>query len=132
MGLARAFIFLALLALIVYLVRVTSDSLLWISAVLWILFIGYWSAVAGSSAATKLSESTASRKLHQLLMYGALALEFVRLPGLPAGGGLPNASWVVLIGLGVHALWAFCRLGAGPLVVIGAGHYCKGRPPTGM
>ena len=52
---------LALVVLLVNWIRITSESLLWVSAVLWILFIGYWSAVAGNAAATKSAESAASR-----------------------------------------------------------------------
>lgn len=111
-----ATILLAILVLIVYLVRVTSDSLLWVSAVLWILFIAYWSAVAGNSASTRLSESAASRRLHQLLMYGALALAFVRVPGL-GRRWLPNTWWIAVVGLIIHissallAVWARRHLG---------------------
>lgn len=49
-------------------------------------------------------------------MYGALALAFVRVPGL-GRRWLPNAPWVVLIGLAVHissalfAVWARRHLG---------------------
>ena len=115
-ALIPSFIFLALVVLIVYLVKVTYDSLFWVSAVLWILFIAYWSAVAGASAATSHSESPSSRQLHQLLMYGALALAFVRVPGL-GRRWLPNSSWFVFIGLAVHlgsalfAIWARRHLG---------------------
>lgn len=109
-------ILLSILGLFVYVVKITSESLLWISALLWILFIAYWSAVAGNSATARNSESVGSRQLHQLLMYGALALEFVRVPGL-SRRWLPTTSSVVLIGIGVHfgsalfAIWARRHLG---------------------
>lgn len=109
-------ILLALIVWLVYLVSVSSDSLLWVSAVLWILFIWYWSAAAGDSAKTRISESAASRQLHQLLMYVALALAFVRVPGL-GRRWLPQALWLVLLGLAVHissallAVWARRQLG---------------------
>jgi protein-S-isoprenylcysteine O-methyltransferase Ste14 len=109
-------VFFALVVFGIYLLSVTSDSLLWVSAVLWVLFIGYWSAVAGRSAATRDQESTASRQLHQILMYGALALTFVRVPGL-GRRWLPGAWWVVLIGFTVQigsallAVWARRHLG---------------------
>ena len=109
-------ILLGIVVLLVYLVSITSDSLLWVSAVLWILFIGYWSAVAGKSATNINSESAASRQLHQLLMYGALALAFVRVPGL-GRRWLPNAAWIAFVGLAVQvssalfAVWARRHLG---------------------
>lgn len=107
---------LALVVLLVNWIRITSESLLWVSAVLWILFIGYWSAVAGNAAATKSAESAASRRIHQLLMYGALALAFVRVPGLTRRW-LPAGFYVVAIGLALQvgsallAVWARRHLG---------------------
>ncbi|HWO01354.1 MAG TPA: isoprenylcysteine carboxylmethyltransferase family protein [Blastocatellia bacterium] len=108
-------ILVALLTLAIYFIGRTQ-SLLWVSAVLWILFIGYWSAVAGNAAATKTSESVASRQLHQLLMYGALVLAFVRVPVL-GRRWLPTSSWIIVIGLAVQvisallAVWARRHLG---------------------
>jgi hypothetical protein len=52
---------LALVVLVVYLVSKTTQTMLWVSAVLWILFIAYWTAVAGNAAASRGSESAASR-----------------------------------------------------------------------
>jgi protein-S-isoprenylcysteine O-methyltransferase Ste14 len=109
-------IILSLLGLVVYLISRTSQTMLWVSAILWIAFIGYWSAVAGNAAATKSSEASASRQLHQLLMYGALTLAFIRLPGLDRRW-LPLASYLIPIGLGVQigsallAVWARRHLG---------------------
>jgi protein-S-isoprenylcysteine O-methyltransferase Ste14 len=110
-------ILLALAALLVaYVVRSATWSWLWVSGGLWILFIGYWSAAARRAAPTKSSESAASRQLHQLLMYGALALAFWRAPWL-GGRWLPAAAYIVAIGLALQvssallAVWARKHLG---------------------
>ena len=76
---------------LVYTVRFATWSWLWVSAALWILFIAYWGAAARNSAKTAGSEPAASRQLHQLLMYGALALLFWRAPGR-GGRWLPAAA----------------------------------------
>ena len=103
-------------SLIAYVVRSATWSWLWVSGGLWILFIGYWSAAARNAAATKSSESVASRQLHQLLMYGALALAFWRAPGLGARW-LPRTIYIVAIGFTLQigsaflAIWARRHLG---------------------
>jgi protein-S-isoprenylcysteine O-methyltransferase Ste14 len=109
-------IVLSLLGLIVYLISETPQRMLWVSAILWILFFAYWSAAAGNASATRSSESTASRRLHQLLMYGALALLFIRVPGLESRW-LPGAfyfipiGFVVQVGSALLAGWARTHLG---------------------
>jgi protein-S-isoprenylcysteine O-methyltransferase Ste14 len=110
-------ILLVLVALFfVYLVRANPQSMLWVSGVLWILFIVYWSAAASNAAPARSSESVASRQLHQLLMYGALALAFWRVPGL-GRRWLPAAAYIAAIGLALHvssallAVWARRHLG---------------------
>ena len=111
-----ATVLLLVTVVVIYLVTAGTGSLLWISAVLWIVFIRYWTAVAGNSAAISNSESSASRNVHQLLMYGALAMAFVRLPGL-GQRWLPAGVWFVTIGLLLHAgsalfaVWARRHLG---------------------
>src|SRR4030095_6293197 len=85
---------LALILLLLYLISRTSQTLLWLSAALWILFIGYWSAAAGNTGKTRTSESARSRQVHQLLMYGALVLAFVRVSGLN-GRWLPKSPWII-------------------------------------
>ena len=101
---------------VVYLVRANLESMLWVSGGLWILFIIYWSAAAKNAAPTSSSESIASRQLHQLLMYGALALALFRVPGL-GQRWLPIAPYIVPIGLALHvisallAIWARQHLG---------------------
>jgi len=102
--------------LIVYLVSLKTEPKLWASGALWILFIGYWGAAASNAAPTKTSESVSSRQLHQLLMYGALALAFFRLPGL-GHRWLPMAFYIIPLGLAIHissillAVWARRYLG---------------------
>jgi protein-S-isoprenylcysteine O-methyltransferase Ste14 len=87
-----------------------------LSGILWIVFILYWSAAARGSAPTLSSESVKSRQVHQLLMYGALALAFVRVP-LLTGRWLPKTTAVILAGFAVQvgsfalAAWARRHLG---------------------
>lgn len=92
---------LAFILLLVYSIYRTSQQLLWLSAVLWILFIGYWSAAAGNTGKTRTSESVRSRQVHQLLMYGALVLAFVRVPGLN-GRWLPRSPWIIAAGFAIQ------------------------------
>jgi protein-S-isoprenylcysteine O-methyltransferase Ste14 len=102
--------------LVINVVRSATWSWLWVSAGLWILFIGYWSAAARNAAPTKSAESVASRQLHQLLMYGALAMTFWRAP-LLGGRWLPASAYMVAIGLALQvcsallAVWARQHLG---------------------
>jgi len=106
----------AIVAMIVYLWPRVSWSPLWLSAALWVLFIVYWSVAAGNASPVKSSESPRSRQLHQLLMYGAIVLAFLRLPGLNRRW-LPAAPAVVVAGLALHAVsvllavWARRHLG---------------------
>jgi len=88
---------LALIIFAVYLISRTTQTLLWVSAILWILFIGYWSAAAGQAGAIRTAETPRSRQIHQLLMYGALVFAFVRFPGLTLRW-LPKNSWIIAAG----------------------------------
>src|SRR5438874_1769648 len=74
-------ILLVLVLAVVYLVIAKTEPGLLVSGGLWILFIAYWSAAAKNAAPTRSSESPASRQLHQLLLYGALLLAFLPVPG---------------------------------------------------
>jgi len=105
---------LALIILVVYLISRTTQTLLWLSAVLWILFICYWSAVAGQAGVTRTSESPRSRQIHQLLMYGALVLAFVRLPGLTLRW-LPKNWWIIAAGF-------FIQLSSAVLSIVARRH----------
>jgi len=113
---AVAALLLLLAVLAIYLATAGTGSLLWVSALLWIIFIGYWNAVASNGAPISNSESQSSRQLHQLLMFGSLALAFIRLPGL-GHRWLPAAVWVVPVGLCLQAgsallaVWARRHLG---------------------
>jgi protein-S-isoprenylcysteine O-methyltransferase Ste14 len=88
---------LALIVSFVYLISRTTQTLLWLSAALWILFIGYWSAAAAKTGVTRASETVRSRQIHQLLMYGALVLAFIRVPGLDLRW-LPKNWWIIATG----------------------------------
>jgi protein-S-isoprenylcysteine O-methyltransferase Ste14 len=113
-----ALVVLALLivALLAYLKPQISPSPLWVSAGLWILFIGYWNAVAKNAAQEKRSESQESRCLHQNLMSVALLLLFIPVPGL-RWRFLPASPFIVAAGLAIHvgsillAVWARRHLG---------------------
>src|SRR5262245_9391364 len=86
------------------------------SGLLWIGFIFYWSAAAQNTGSTVRAESSASRQIHQLLMYGALALLFVHLPLLDRRW-LPTNPLFVGLGFAVQitafavAVWARHHLG---------------------
>lgn len=119
-GAPAALVGILLLAIIVGIAVWLSPPLrwtpLWISAGLWIVFIGYWSAAARHSAQTKTSESRQSRSLHQALMNGSLLLLFIRLPWL-GRRVLPEESSIIAAGITLHvasfllAVWARKHLG---------------------
>ncbi len=73
-------ILLAVMGGVFYLVITRSGPGVWVSFVLWLVFIGYWSALAKNAAPTSSSEPAGSRQLHQLLMYGALLLASFQCP----------------------------------------------------
>jgi protein-S-isoprenylcysteine O-methyltransferase Ste14 len=102
---------LALLVLVVYLISRTTQTLLWLSAVLWLLFIGYWSAAAGKTSAIKRSESVRSRQVHQLLMYGALVIAFIRVPGLTFQWS-PKNAWIIAAGFAIQLSSAVLAISA--------------------
>jgi protein-S-isoprenylcysteine O-methyltransferase Ste14 len=87
------------------------------SALIWLLFIVYWSAAAKNSAPTVSAESVKSRQLHVLLMYGAIILALVRVPGLsqrwlPESDPLVIAGFVIQLGAFALAVWARRHLGS--------------------
>lgn len=72
------------------------------SGALWLAFIIYWSAAAKNAAATSSSESLTSRQVHQLLMYGAMLIALLPVPGLRLRW-LPISPWInVPIGLAIQ------------------------------
>jgi len=110
-------ILLGMLAGILYIVITRTGPGEWASGGLWLAFIIYWSAAAQNAAATSSSESLTSRQIHQLLMYAALLIALLPVPGLRRRW-LPVSPWIhVPIGLtiqvssGLLAIWARKHLG---------------------
>jgi protein-S-isoprenylcysteine O-methyltransferase Ste14 len=108
---------LAALGLFIYFRPNVRPSMpLLISAVLWLVLMGYWGQVAKNSAPAASSESAASRQVHERLLLLALALLFLKLPWT-GYKWLPTSAFVVAAGLGLQvfslalALWARRRLG---------------------
>jgi hypothetical protein len=88
---------------IFYLMIANTGPGMWASAALWLVFIVYWNSVAKQAGPTSSSESKSSRQLHQLLMYGALLLALLPVPGLRRRW-LPMSAWIaVSIGLVIQA-----------------------------
>jgi protein-S-isoprenylcysteine O-methyltransferase Ste14 len=81
-----------------------------VSAVLWLVFITYWSAMASRAAPTKSAESAASRRTHVRLMNGALILLFIPFISLLGRRFLPDSLVFVVLGLAI-------QIGAGALGV---------------
>jgi protein-S-isoprenylcysteine O-methyltransferase Ste14 len=92
-------------------------SPLGVSALLWLAFIVYWSAAARNSAPTLSAESSRSRQVHVLLMYGALACSLAfRFPPLtwrwlPAWAGFVPLGLAIQIASAGLAIWARRHLG---------------------
>jgi protein-S-isoprenylcysteine O-methyltransferase Ste14 len=95
---------------------VVAISPIWLSGILWVAFIFYWSAAARNSAPTISAESPQSRQIHQLMMWGALLLLFLRFPPLDRRW-FPTSGLLEAIGLGIQggafalAAWARRHLG---------------------
>ena len=110
----------ALIVLLVLIVAVTialRPSLrMLLSAALWVAFIVYWSAAARNAAPAKSVESRESRRLHEILLNGAILLLFIPVPGL-RGRFLPLLPLIVAAGLTLQAgaillaVWARRHLG---------------------
>jgi protein-S-isoprenylcysteine O-methyltransferase Ste14 len=107
----------ALPALIVAAIILSRPSLrMLLSAALWVAFIIYWSAAARTAAPTKSAESRESRRLHTLMLNGAILLLFIPVPGL-RGPVLPLLPLIVAAGLALQAgaillaVWARRHLG---------------------
>jgi protein-S-isoprenylcysteine O-methyltransferase Ste14 len=110
-------ILLAIISGMFYLMITRTGPGEWASGGLWLAFIIYWSAAAMNAAATSTSESITSRQIHQLLMYGALLIAVLPVPGLRRRW-LPLSPWILVpIGLtiqvsaGLLAIWARKHLG---------------------
>ena len=91
-------------------------SPLWISGLLWIGFVVYWSAAARGAAPAASAESAASRQLHSLLLNAAIVLGFLRFAPLDRRW-LPERPWLAPAGLSLQlsgvalAVWARRHLG---------------------
>lgn len=89
----------------------------WWSVILWCLFTVYWSVAARNSAPETKSESTKSRRFHELALNLALLLALIPIPGLRQRF-LPESEAIAVSGLAVQALfgllgvWARRHLGA--------------------
>lgn len=111
-GAGAAIVLLALLGLVIVLLIYSKPSLrMTLSAALWIGFVWYWSAAARGAAPAQTSESRASRRLHQILMNGALLLLFVPVPGLRQRF-LPASTILVATGLALQATFALLAVWA--------------------
>ena len=113
-------ILLAILALVVVQIMRHPPTFqkwpLWISAVEWLCFIGYWSNAAKNSAPARKSESKKSRAVHELLLNIALLLLFVPIPGLrmrfvPASNTAAGAGLAIQAAAIAFAIWARRHLG---------------------
>jgi protein-S-isoprenylcysteine O-methyltransferase Ste14 len=107
---------LAALVGFVVVVGATAGWALAVSAALWILFIGYWTAAAASAAPATRTESAGSRQVHQRLLIASLVLLFLPVPGLrlrilPATFVVEVAGLAVQIASGALAVWARRHLG---------------------
>jgi protein-S-isoprenylcysteine O-methyltransferase Ste14 len=104
-------LFGAIIAALIYFRARILSSPLSISAALWIAFMIYWSVAAGHTVPTKSRESRASRRVHERLLYAALLLVFVPVPGLDRRI-LPAGWWVVAIGITIHLASFFLAVSA--------------------
>jgi protein-S-isoprenylcysteine O-methyltransferase Ste14 len=91
------------MAWIAYLRPPLTNWPMWVSAAGWIGYSAYWSAAARNPAAAKTSESTESRRVHELLANGGALLLFIPVPGLRQAF-LPASLVWVLAGLATQAL----------------------------
>jgi protein-S-isoprenylcysteine O-methyltransferase Ste14 len=109
-----------ILAIIIALVARTTPSLsnwpMWVSGVIWLGFVVYWSAAASKAAPSQSSESRESRAVHTRLLNFSLLMLFVPVPGLGIRY-LPSSFTVSVAGLAMQSLalllavWARRHLG---------------------
>ena len=102
-------ILLALIALLVH--ERPAPRPLWISGALWIFFVIYWGAAAAKRSPARSSETPASRRVHERLMWAALLLLFIPVPGFVARF-LPVSIAVVIVGIAIHVLSLFLAIAA--------------------
>ena len=107
---------IGILGTIVYFAPPWKHWAMWTSALGWIGFMQYWSAASRNSAEAKSSESTTSRRVHEVLLNAAYLLLFIPVPGLRQSFLPASAAWAP-IGLAVQAsaialaVWARRHLG---------------------
>jgi protein-S-isoprenylcysteine O-methyltransferase Ste14 len=89
----------AIIALVAY--ERPTPRPIWASGALWIFFLVYWGSAAGNSAPTRSAESRASRAVHERLLWTALLLLVIPIPGLTLRF-LPASRLVVAAGLAIH------------------------------
>lgn len=105
---------LGLIGVFVFLIRPTLRMS--VAAAIWIVLTIYWTAAAQKAAPAKRAESRESRRLHTSLLYAALLLLFVPVPGLrgrfvPLRPIVVAAGFIVQIGSFMLAMWARRYLG---------------------
>lgn len=89
--------------LIVLLLSVIAGLVVWsraafgmvLTGMVWGGFLLYWSAAARNGPTQAQRESTASRQLHTRLLYTALLLLFLPVPGLRVRLFPPSVAWIV-------------------------------------
>jgi protein-S-isoprenylcysteine O-methyltransferase Ste14 len=84
------------------------------AAILWLVFISYWSAAARTAAPAQSSESAASRRVHVRLMNGAFLLLFVpllRQRFVPDTLALTLLGLALQVAAGSLGVWARRHLG---------------------
>lgn len=116
-GAAGAVVLVLLLGLVAALLAWVRPALrMLLTAALWFLFVGYWSAAAKNAAPAESSETPASRAVHTRLLNASLLLLFLPIPGL-RGRFVPGGPLIVAAGLLVQtlgfalAVWARRHLG---------------------
>jgi protein-S-isoprenylcysteine O-methyltransferase Ste14 len=88
----------------------THSRLYWTAVVGWVMFSVYWEVAAKGAAATKSSESRASRSIHVFLTNAALIMVLAPIRGL--GRLLPVSALIMSAGLSVEALGLFLAIWA--------------------
>jgi protein-S-isoprenylcysteine O-methyltransferase Ste14 len=103
-GVPAVVILIVLLGLIAgLLIWIRPTVRMWSTGALWVAFLVYWSIAARSAAPAVSTESPASRAIHTRLLYLALLLLFLPVPGLRSRF-VPLVPAVTVAGLTIQAL----------------------------
>ncbi len=92
------------------------DWPIYLSIAMWFAFMAYWSVAARKRGAAQSAESRESRRVHELLMNGALLMLFIPVPGLREHL-IERTSTAIAVGLaiqfssGMLGIWARKHLG---------------------